>query len=154
MRSSNPYRSSDHDPVIVGLSLEADAPDCSNAFASVETIWPPKHQMVAIDVLGVTDPDGDAFTITIDAIYQDEPVNGPDDGDTAPDGEGVGTSTALVRAERDGEGNGRYYHIFFTATDTDGHFCSGEVLVSVPISQGEDGAAIDDGALFDSTVVE
>ena len=90
--------------------------------------------------------------ITIDSIFQDEPVNGTGDGDTAPDGEGVGTPTALVRAERDGGGNGRYYHISFSATDVAGNSCTGVVLVSVPKSQGKNGEAVDDGPLYDSTV--
>lgn len=99
----------------------------------------------------MTDPEGDAFTITIDAIHQDEPVNGTGDGDTAPDGDGVGTMTALVRAERAGGGNGRYCHISFTATDIYGNSCSAVVLVSVPQSQGKKGAAVGDSPLFDST---
>ena len=103
-------------------------------------------------MLGVTDANQDAITITIDSIFQDEPVNGDDDGDTSPDGQGIGTSIAEVRAERDGLGNGRYYHIFFTADDGYGGTCSGEVFVGVPISKGADGAPVDDGALYDSTV--
>ncbi len=101
----------------------------------------------------MTDPDGDPVTITVDAIYQDEPVNGLGDGDTAPDGAGVGTSTAQVRAERAGSGNGRVYHIDFTADDGNGGQCSGAVLVGVPKSQGKNGAPVDDGALFDSTIL-
>ena len=127
-------------------------PVCSAAAASQTTLWPANHQMTAVTILGVTDPDGDPVTISIDAIYQDEPVNGSGDGDTGPDGAGIGTATALVRAERAGDGNGRYYHIFFTATDSFGNTCSGEVLVSVPKSQGRNGAAVDDGALYDSTL--
>jgi hypothetical protein len=68
---------------------------------------------------------------------------------------GVGTGTAHVRAERFGSdkwpGNGRVYHIRFTAEDGHGGFCSSKVLVEVPFE--EDGPpAIDDGALYDSTV--
>jgi hypothetical protein len=64
---------------------------------------------------------------------------------------GVGTSTAYVRAERVGDGNGRVYHIFFTATDIHGNSCNGVVQVGVPIDI-DLGPAVDDGALFDSTV--
>jgi hypothetical protein len=80
------------------------------------------------------------------------PSNGLGDGDTSPDGFGVGASTAEVRAERAGNGNGRSYHISFTADDGRGGACSGEVLVTVPKSRGNNGAAVDDGALYDSTV--
>ena len=53
--------------------------------------------------------------------------------------------------ERDRDtGNGRVYHIRFTATD--GLLsCSGEVLVGVPHDQ-RGAAAVDGGALYDSTV--
>jgi hypothetical protein len=70
----------------------------------------------------------------------------------APNGHGVGTPAAEVRAEREGGGNGRVYHIFFTATDELGAACSGEVLVGVPHDQ-EGAPAVDDGALYDSTVL-
>lgn len=146
----NAYRSSDHDPIIIGLNLNAP-PDCSGAYPSIGILWPVNHQMVAIEIMGVVDPDGDPITITIDSIFQDEPVFGIGSGKTAPDGAGVGTSIALVRAERSGVGNGRVYHIFFTATDAYGHACSGEVLVSVPLAVAF--TAVDDGALFDSTLI-
>jgi predicted extracellular nuclease len=143
------YRSSDHDPVIIGLDLNAP-PVCGTAVASQTSLWPPNHRFVNISVLGVSDPDGDPFTITITAIMQDEAVNAPNSGNTSPDGQGVGTSTARVRAERVEGGNGRVYHIFFTAADSDGLSCSGEVLVTVPADQAG-GGAIDEGALYDST---
>jgi hypothetical protein len=147
----NAYRSADHDPVIAGLDLNTP-PNCANATPSKLTLWPANHKFVNITVLGVTDPNGDAVTITIDSIFQDEAVDAPDSGNTAPDGQGVGTATAQVRAERVGSGNGRVYHISFTASDGNGGSCSGEVLVGVPLSQGG-GPPVDDGPLFDSTVI-
>jgi hypothetical protein len=107
--------------------------------------------MVDIWVLGVTDPDGDPFTINIDSIFQDEPVNADDDGNTAPDGAGVGTEMAQIRSERNGELNGRVYHIGFTATDSFGGSCSGTVRVDVPLSRHYE-SAVDDGPNYDSTV--
>lgn len=129
-----------------------EAPYCEAAFASLETLWPPNHEFVPIDVLGVTDPDDDPIIITIDSIFQDEPVDSTGDGAFVPDGQGIGTTTAEVRAERDGAGNGRVYHIGFDAEDGKGGSCSGEVLVGVPASQGKKGAPVDGGALYDSTV--
>jgi hypothetical protein len=130
-------------------------PVCTDATASLDSLWPPNHKFVPVEVLGVTDPNGDAITITIDSIFQDEPVDVPDDGgdgNTSPDGQGVGTSVAEVRGERDGEGNGRFYHIFFTADDGYGGTCSGEVLVSVAIGKSAAEEPVDEGALYDSTI--
>lgn len=127
----------------------AQAPDCSAAVASPGSLWPPNHRFRPITVLGVTDANGDSIAITIDSIFQDEPVLAPNSGNTSPDGQGVGTATARVRSERVEDGNGRVYHINFTAGDGTGLSCSGEVLVSVPTTFG--GTTVDDGALYDST---
>jgi hypothetical protein len=127
-------------------------PDCTDAIPSIDILWPPNHKFCPVNILGVTDPDGDEVTVTIDSIFQDEPVDSTGDGNFGPDGQGIGTETAEVRAERDGAANGRVYHISFTADDGMGGACSEEVLVSVPKSQGKNGAAVDEGALFDSTV--
>jgi len=122
-------------------------PACSSATPSTDIIWPPNHQFVAVDVLGVN-------KVTIASIWQDEPVDTVGDGSFTPDGRGVGTSTAEVRAERAGTsqvpGDGRVYHISFYATDGNGGRCSGEVLVGVPRDQ--DSVPVDGGALYDSTI--
>jgi hypothetical protein len=77
----------------------------------------------------VTDPDRDPVTITINQIKQDEPTDCTGDGHTCPDGQGIGTSDAQVRAERSGRGNGRVYTIFFTARDGRGGSCQNSVAV-------------------------
>jgi len=128
-----------------------EAPDCSAAFASSGQLWPPNHAYHDITVEGVTDPDGDPVTITITGIFQDESVNGTGDGNTCPDGTGVGSSTASVRAERSGQGDGRVYHISYLAEDGQGGECEGTVTVCVPHSQGQGGGCVDQGPLFDST---
>jgi hypothetical protein len=132
-------------------SCSQQAPVCSGAFASPDRLWPANHQFRSINIEGVTDPNGDPITITIDSIFQDEAVDAPGSGNTAPDGQGVGTSTAQVRAERVGSGNGRVYHINFTASDGAGGTCTGEVLVGVP--KNVNGTPVDDGANYDSTEI-
>ena len=99
--------------------------------------------------------DGDDISITVTSIMQDEPVDTLGNGNFTPDGRGVRTGTAEVRAERAGSkkvpGNGRVYHINFTADDGNGGSCSGEVIVGVPHEKGS--APVDDGApLYDSLV--
>jgi hypothetical protein len=102
---------------------------------------------VAVGISGVTDPDNNA-TITITGVFQDESTNGQGNGDTAPDAIINGDGTVFLRAERAGNGDGRVYHIHFTASDDEGS-ASGVVLVKVPHSNKS--VAIDGGELFDST---
>ena len=124
-------------------------PNCSGAFPSVDTIWPPNHDMVSVTIQGVTDPDGDPVTINIDQIKQDEPTDGTGDGHTCPDGAGIGTSTAQVRAERSAQGDGRVYTIYFTASDGNGGSCQGSVTVCV--TKSGNGSCTNGGAIYDST---
>jgi hypothetical protein len=135
-----------------GHQIPNRPPDCSRAQPSLRMLWSPDHKFVNINVLGVTDPDGDPVTIRINRIFQDEPVKGNGDGNTSPDGAGINTPSAKVRAEREGSGNGRVYHIGFTASDGNGKICCGEVRVGVPKSMGKKGGPVDNGALYDSTM--
>ena len=142
-------------PGLAGLAFDGMLnydPVCSAAVASRSELWPPNHAWTPVSVMGVTDPDGDFFLITIDAIRQDEPLNGRADGNTAPDASGLGTSVAMLRAERSSRGNGRVYEIDFTATDVNGASCTGTVEVGVRRDQGRRGGpAVNDGATIDST---
>ena len=124
--------------------------DCSHALAVQSQLWPPNHKLVSISISGVTDPDGDSITLTVTGITQDEALKGLGSGQTCPDALGVGTSTAQVRAERDGTADGRVYHIGFQATDSGGESCAGTVTVCVPHDQSGR-PCIDEGPLFDST---
>jgi hypothetical protein len=123
-------------------------PNVDHAAPSISTLWPPNHSMVQVSILGVIDAEQND-TITITRVTQDEPTNGSGDGDTAIDAVINGDGTVLLRAERDNTGNGRVYHIHFTASDFEGN-ASGVVNVSVPVNKKTD-TAVDDGELYDST---
>jgi len=126
-------------------------PDCSTAQPTKGQLWPPNHKFVPVGVGNVTDPDGDSVSVTMTGIFQDEPPNGPGHSDKCPDAKGVGTSTAQLRAERDGSGDGRVYHLSFTADDGLGGQCEGNVSVCVPHDQGKGSHCVDQGSLYDST---
>jgi CSLREA domain-containing protein len=133
------------------LTLFNMPPICSLATSDPGIIWPPDKEFWPVKILNVTDPDGDDSSITIKilSIFQDEPVG---KGKSAPDGRGIDTDTAEVRAERDGNGNGRVYHIEFEATDEQGAVCTGVVRTAiVSHDQGGDIDAIDEGPIYDST---
>ena len=124
------------------------APDCSAAFADPANLWPPNHKFEPIQVEGVSDPDGDQVTVSIQCILQDEPVNDLGDGNTQWDASGINESSAAVLSERAGLLNGRVYHIDYIATDVHGAQCGGEVLVAVDHSIPTE--AIDEGRLYAS----
>jgi hypothetical protein len=125
-------------------------PSCSAVSADPNLLWPPNHKFVAIGITGVTDADGDAPAIAVTKIWQDESTMADGSGDTPIDATIV-NGVAWVRAERSGEGDGRVYQIFFTATDSKGGSCSGSVTVGVPHDQGNS-PAIDSGVRYDSLV--
>jgi predicted extracellular nuclease len=145
------FRASDHDPLLVGLDLNA-TPDCSAAAPSRATLWPPRHRFVSVSIGGVADDDDVSIAIT--SVFQDEPVDAPGgaDGSTSPDAVIGFGGTVDLRAERDETGNGRVYHVSFVATDPLGQACTGTVAVGVARSQGKTGPAVDDGPLFDATL--
>lgn len=126
-------------------------PSCTSATAEPNMLWSPDHKMMPVQIVGVTDPDGDPISLTVTKITQDEPVDSKGDGHTAPDGTGTGSATPSVRAERNGSGDGRVYAIGFTANDGRGAQCQGTVSVSVPRDSHH--PAVDSGQLYDSTVI-
>lgn len=124
-------------------------PDCSSAQADPASLWPPDHRLVPISIVGVTDPDGDPVAVRVVSVVQDEPVNGPADGDTGPDAVMMGSGVSL-RADRSGAGNGRVYTLVFMADDGRGGVCSGSVKVCVPHDRSPRHACVDDGGEFNS----
>jgi hypothetical protein len=102
-------------------------------------------------VTGVIDSDGHPVTITVTAITQDEPLDSTGDGSSCPDGTGVGTSSASLRSERSGNGDGRVYHVAFQAASRCNVTCTGSVAVCVRHDQRPGGTCGDGGALYDST---
>lgn len=132
--------------------LEGNAPpDCSAAAAVPGQLWPPDHRLVDVAVQGLTDPDGDPVSLTVTGIFQDEPTNAKGDGNHCPDATGLGTATARIRAERSAHGDGRVYHLLFTAGDGQGGTCQGEVKICVPRNQGGQATCVDQGPRFDAT---
>ncbi|MGD2064126.1 MAG: hypothetical protein PVF51_11160, partial [Nitrospirota bacterium] len=106
-------------------------PDCGAAVPSRAILWPPNHRLVNLGISGVSDPDGDATTVEIVAVTQDEPVLGDGSGTTCPDA-AIDGGEVKLRAERSGRHDGRIYRVSFEARDPQGAQCSGEVRVCVP----------------------
>jgi len=127
-------------------------PDCSQALPSVAMLWPPNHQMVRVAVNNVKESDPEiTLAVTAVTVYQDEPTRGLKDGDIPVDATLSTDGSVQVRSERWDKGDGRVYHIGFTANDGYGGVCTGEVKVCAPLSRTNVPACVDGGALYDST---
>src|SRR5262249_61976036 len=69
-------------------------------------------------------------------VTSNEPVNGPGDGDSAPDWIIVNSHFVQLRSERAGGGSGRLYTIGITCQDTKGNASATSVGVTVSHDQG------------------
>lgn len=126
-------------------------PVCTGALARPAEIWPANGRLVNVSVAGITDPDGDPVSVTISRITQDEPRDGPGHRQSCPDGQGVGSGVAKLRAEADPHGDGRVYRVTFLAEDTDGAQCAGTVRICVPHDRRRGHACQEGEILIDST---
>ena len=115
---------------------DTDAPAFATLVPSQTTLWPPSHEMVpvslTVEIVDLIDP---APSARIVAVSSNEPVDGEDDGNTAPDWEITGPLTVLLRAERSGTGTGRIYSIEVEGTDASGNVARQTVLVRAPVSR-------------------
>jgi hypothetical protein len=126
-------------------------PDCSGLTASGgDGLRAGNHKFQTVTISGATDVDASPLTYAITGVRQDEPVDGPGSGNTAPDARIVSGNEVDLRAERDGAGNGRVYEIDVLVTDeADGATCTGTVTVGVP-HDASGAPAINDGAIYSS----
>lgn len=131
----NAFRSSDHDPVVVGLSPCEEAPPTLSATASPSTLVPPNHQYRTVNTtVSASDNSGDAPAITLVSVTSNEPDDAPGDADgkTTNDIVIVDQDTFRLRAERSDNGTGRIYTITYKATDACGNTTTASTTVAVP----------------------
>jgi hypothetical protein len=127
------YRSSDHDPVIVGLDTCDEIAPTLEVSVSPDSLWPANHKYVTVKATVVANDDFDPNpTITLVSVTSNEPDNGLGDGDTPNDIVIVDEYTFKLRAERSGTGEGRIYTITYEVTDACGNVTTMSVAVSVP----------------------
>ncbi|MEN8114550.1 MAG: ExeM/NucH family extracellular endonuclease [Actinomycetota bacterium] len=132
------YRSSDHDPVIVGLDVCDEIAPTIDVTVTPDELWPPKHQYVDVTATVTTADNFDPNpTVTLVSVVSNEPDNGEDDGDTIDDIVIIDDYTFQLRAERSGVGTGRIYTITYEVTDACGNSTIGTATVSVPLSKGK-----------------
>ncbi len=120
-------------------------------FTGTQTMWPPNHKYktftLANLVASVQDNcDGPipVSSVVITKVTSDEIENGNGDGNTMNDIViAADCKSVQLRSEREGNGNGRVYTIFFSVRDAAGNVGTGSTKVVVPHNPGE--TAIDSG---------
>lgn len=131
------YRSSDHDPVIVGLDVcDAIPPTFDTLSVTPSLLWPANHKYVDVEAtVSVSDNFDTDPTILLTSVTSNEPDNGKGDGNTTNDIVIVDDFSFMLRAERSGSGGGRVYTIEYLAVDDCGNSTTASTEVAVPHSQ-------------------
>jgi hypothetical protein len=127
---TRPEGSSDHDMPVAYFRLPLAI---TNVSVDKSVLGTPNHKMVDVTVNYTTANNCGPVTCTL-SVASNEPVDGDDDGNTAPDWEVVDAHHVRLRAERSGTGNGRIYTITITCTDGMGGTATATVTVSVPLN--------------------
>ncbi|MGD8473477.1 MAG: ExeM/NucH family extracellular endonuclease, partial [Anaerolineae bacterium] len=126
------FRSSDHDPVIVGLCTD-ETPPTVEIRLNRDTLWPPRHQYVTVHATVHADDNyDDDPVVELVSVTSSQPDDGLGDGDTADDIVIVNDFTFKLRAERMGGDEDRIYTIIYTATDDCGNVTFATATVTVP----------------------
>ncbi|MFY9607538.1 MAG: hypothetical protein WAU45_02845 [Blastocatellia bacterium] len=117
------------------IDEEPPSIDCS---VTVDSLWPPNHQLVNVGLTATVTDDCDSAVIIGGgpgvngvAVYSDEQDLDVGSGNHSPDAKNVGLGTLRLRSERAGPINGRVYLIVVQATDESGKtgFCTQTVTV-------------------------
>ncbi len=134
----DPFRSSDHDPLIVGF-CDAVPPEVVVS-VTPDTLWPPNHKYVIVNaIVNVSDNIDPNPMLTLVSVTSNEPDDGLGDGDMPDDIVIVDDFMFKLRAERSGNGSGRVYTITYQATDACGNSTVATATVTVPHDQGSGG---------------
>lgn len=114
------------------VNSDTTPPVISAAIASPGSVWPPRHQMVDVEVsVSATDDSGEVPECRLVRISASEPDNGVGDGDTVGDAVVTGVLTAAVRAERSGPAGSRLYWLVVECADGSGNAAQSAATVVI-----------------------
>lgn len=147
---ANPFRSSDHDPIIVGFDLAKPVIEIA---ASTLNLWPPNHsyRTISLDNLGITvedvcDTELSGDDVVIMEVWTDETELCAGCGYTYNDIKIASDCRSVkVRSERQSTSNGRVYKVVLGVVDENGNLGKAKYTVNVPV-------AYQGNATFDGTV--
>ena len=127
------FRTSDHDPVIVGLGLSALAP---STVATPDVLWPPNHQYRSVQITSTAG--SESLDVVIVEVSSSEADSGLGPDDVPNDIVVTGDDTVDLRAERYAS-EGRTYTVTVVVTADDGQTQVDTATVLVPLDQGRRG---------------
>jgi hypothetical protein len=98
-------------------------PDCTTMVAKPDYLPAMTRNLSLVTLGGATEPDGEAMSMKINSVSQNQPVTGPGDS-SSPDAMRTNSpNQVLLRAEH-GASGGRVYRINVTVTDSKGAVCT------------------------------
>jgi len=162
-QNGNQYRAVFTNDCGMATSNAATLTTCLAPVVTVGTenvvVWPPNHNYLSFNVTdfiasATSNCDGDLLdSVVIASVSSDEAENGPGaDGNTVDDIViAENCKSVQLRAERDGNLNGRVYTITFKVTDSAGNTTTVTATVSVPKDQNG-AVAVNDGPAGGYTV--
>jgi hypothetical protein len=140
------------DDVVISTGGDSNPPVVT--VCDMTELWPPNHKYHTFNLSDiiksiVDDTDGNIdinSKCRILSIYSDEPedVKGNGDGNTKDDIVILSKSSFEVRAEREGNGNGRVYGVTFEVSDSSENVTVKTAYLGVPHDQGK-GTIINNG---------
>ena len=113
------------------VKLDFTPPAISGVSANPSILSAPNHKMRDVTI-SYNVADNFSPAICTLGVTSNEPVNGTDDGDTAPDWEVLDGHHVRLRAERSGAGAGRVYTVTVTCADAAGNTSNRAQTVAVP----------------------
>lgn len=141
LRVTDRAGASDTDDIMVRVGEDLAGPEIL-ATASPSRLWPPNHHMVevglaitAVDLCGPS-------SLSLVSVSSNEPDDAPGGGDGSTTGDiqvvqaGTEAASYLLRAERDGSGDGRVYSFVYQAVDVLGNMSQRTLPIVVPHDQG------------------
>jgi predicted extracellular nuclease len=132
----DPFRSSDHDALVVGLDACDEIAPTLEVSVTPEVLFPPNHRYVDVEATVAADDDFDAApTVELVSATSNEPDDAPgkSDGNTRNDVVVVDDDSFRLRAERDETAGGRVYTITYRVTDACGNSSTESASVTVPV---------------------
>jgi predicted extracellular nuclease len=130
----NAYRSSDHDPVIVGLDVCDEIVPTLAVKVMPSVLQPPNHSYVNVTAAVTASDNFDPQpTVSLVSVSSNEPDNGERDGNTINDIVITDKFHFQLRAERSEIGTGRIYTITYKVTDACGNSTTQSATATVPL---------------------